>query len=239
LSGTASISNSAIISVSAGATLDASVSTGGAFTLMNGQTLTGNGAVKGNITIASGTTLAPGGSLSTLTFNNNLTLNNGSTTVIELSKSPTTNDAANVTGSLVLGGTLIVTNVSSNSFAPGDTFQLFNAASFSGAFTNIVPVAPQPGLVWDTSALSTGTLKIAAAPIPTIAAISFSGTNLIISGTNGQAGETYWLLSSTNLTSPLATWTIIATNAFDSSGNFSVTNPAPANPQTFYLLQLQ
>src|SRR5262249_50329340 len=148
LTGTASISNSAVVSVSGGATLDASVSTGGALILMSGQTLTGNGTVKGNVTIANDATLAPGGSLSTLTFSGNLALNNGSATVIELSKSPTTNDAANVSGSLVLGGTLVVTNVSSNSFAPGDTFQLFKAGSYSGAFTSIVPTVPQPGLAW-------------------------------------------------------------------------------------------
>lgn len=240
LNGDASISNSAIISISSGAILDASVHTGGALMIVNGQTLTGSGTVKGNITIASGATIAPGGSLSTLTFNNNLTLNGGSTTLVEINDMPTTNDAANVIGNLILNGTLVVTNAGSNYLTAGDSFKIFNAASYSGAFTNIVPAYPQPGLKWDTSALATGTLKIVAATKPTIANISTSGNNFICSGTNGQGGETYWILASTNLTLPLTNWDIVATNTFDSEGNFSFTNPAASSsPQIFYILQLQ
>lgn len=238
LNGGASISNSTAISVSSGATLDASVHNGGALTIANGQTLTGSGTVNGNITIASGATLAPGGSLSTLTFNNNLTLNGGSATLVEISDTPTTNDAAQVAGNLILNGTLVVTNAGSNSLSAGDSFKLFNAANFSGAFTNIQPIVPQPGLKWDTSALTNGVLKIVAAPLPVIANVSLSGTNLIFNGTNGQPGENYLVLSSTNLAMPLEDWAIIATNAFDTAGNFSVTNQALLS-QTFYILQLQ
>lgn len=241
LSGAASIANSANVSVSAGATLDASVQNGGSMTFGNGQTLTGSGTVKGNITIADGATLAPGGSLSTLSFNNNLTLSGGSTTLMELSKSPTTNDAVNVAGILTLNGTLMLTNVSGNSFVAGDSFKLFNATNYSGGFTNILPVVPQPGLKWDTSVLAVnGTLKIAAAPPPTIGNISWMGNDLVISGTNGQGNETYWLLSSTNLGLPLAQWTVVSTNHFDGNGNFNLTNPAdPNTSQQFYLLQMQ
>lgn len=103
LSGTTSISNSEIISVSSGAILDASGLSGGTMTFGNGQTLTGSGTVKGNITIANGATLAPGGSLNTLTFNNNLTLNGGSTTMVEISDSPTTNVVAKVIGTVKIG----------------------------------------------------------------------------------------------------------------------------------------
>lgn len=240
LNGGASISNSAIISVSSGATLDASVHNGSALTIENGQTLTGSGTVKGNITIANGATLAPGGSLSTLTFNNNLTLNGGSTTLVEISDTPTTNDMAQVAGNLILNGTLVVTNAGSNYLTAGDSFKIFNAANFSGAFTNIVPSYPQPGLKWDTSALTNGVLKIIAAPIPTIARIGLAGTNIIISGTNGQGNEAYLILSSTNLALPLTNWTVVATNSFDNLGNFSVTNSSTSfAQQTFYLLQLQ
>src|SRR5581483_6898108 len=240
LNGSASISNSAIISVSSGATFDASVHNGGALTIMNGQTLTGSGTVKGNITIANGATLAPGGSLSTLALNNNLTLAGGSTTLVEISDAPTTNDAANVIGNLILNGTLVVTNAGSNYLTAGDSFKLFSAASFSGAFTNIVPAFPQPGLKWDTSALTNGILKIAAAPLPTIANIFILGNNLIFTGTNGQAGETYWILSSTNLSLPVFNWAIVATNIFDNNGDFNFTNSTiPTMVPTFYMLQLQ
>lgn len=63
---------------------------------------------------------------------------------------------------------------------------------------------------------------------------------LIFSGTNGFAGDTYYVLSSTNLALPLSRWTRAATNTFDGTGSFSATNAMPVNtPQMFYRLQLQ
>jgi len=77
-------------------------------------------------------------------------------------------------------------------------------------------------------------------PQPQIAAITVSGSNIIISGTNGLAGKPYLILTSTNLAIPASGWTISATNSFDPTGNFNFTNPAdPAEPQLFYRLQLQ
>ncbi|HEY4415062.1 MAG TPA: hypothetical protein VGO57_05155 [Verrucomicrobiae bacterium] len=73
---------------------------------------------------------------------------------------------------------------------------------------------------------------------PIIQQISTSGSNFIFSGTNGFPGDTYYLMSSTNLTSGL--WTMKATNIMDTNGNFSVTNSIlPGTLQQFYRLQLQ
>ena len=78
------------------------------------------------------------------------------------------------------------------------------------------------------------------APNPVSINISAGGTNFIFSGTNGNAGAPYYVLSSTNLNLPFSNWTAIATNNFDTNGNFIFTNPAdPSTPQTFYMLQLQ
>ncbi len=240
LSGAASIENSTTIAVNAGAILDASVRSDAALTLTSGQMLTGNGTVKGNVVVGNGAMLAPGGSLNNLTFQNNLTLNGGSMTVMELSKSPTTNDSAQVAGTVTFAGTLMLTNASSNAFAAGDSFRLFNAASYTGTFTNVTPAVPQPGLQWDTTSLTlNGTLKIAVAPQPVIAGVSVAGANLVLSGTNGPSGETFWVLGSTDLTQPLSNWTILSTNAFDNSGSFILTNPAGAGGQSFFILQLQ
>ena len=196
--------------------------------------------MKGNSTRASGATLAPGGSLNTLIFNDNLTLSGGSTTLVEISGSPAANDSAQVAGNLILNGTLVITNDGVNSLNAGDRFKLFSAGSYSGAFTNIQPVVPQPGLRWDVSELTNGILKIAAAPPPVIGKISIAGTNLIFSGTNAPANETYWLLSSTNLDLPLRDWPVVSTNNFDRNGGFDLTNPVgKSSSQMFYLLQLQ
>jgi hypothetical protein len=76
-------------------------------------------------------------------------------------------------------------------------------------------------------------------PQPRFNSLSQSGTNLVISGTNGFANRPYYLVASTNLTVPLASWTRLATNTFDSSGNFSATAPiVPGVPNRFYAIQV-
>jgi hypothetical protein len=68
------------------------------------------------------------------------------------------------------------------------------------------------------------------------------GTNggFILSGGGGTNNGTYYVLTSTNLLTPLTNWTYIATNQFDNLGGFIFTNAAQTNaPQEFYLLQMQ
>jgi hypothetical protein len=62
----------------------------------------------------------------------------------------------------------------------------------------------------------------------------------IMSGTNGFAGDTYFVLSSTNLALPAGSWVPLATNTFNADGSFTFTNAVtPGTPQMFYRLQLQ
>jgi pectate lyase len=71
-------------------------------------------------------------------------------------------------------------------------------------------------------------------------AMSQSGTNLLFGGNGGPAGGTNYLVASTNLALPLAQWTRTATNSFDASGNYSITNALPtAVTQRFYRIRLQ
>jgi hypothetical protein len=66
-----------------------------------------------------------------------------------------------------------------------------------------------------------------------------SGTNLILQGTNGLPGKSYYVRASTNLLLPAANWPVVLTNPFDPLGNFNFTNPmTPGQPKLFYLLQL-
>jgi len=242
LTGSGSILESANIDVMAGAILDASGRSDVTLTLAGGQTLTGSGSIAGNVVVASGATLAPGGSLTTLAFANNLTLNGGSITIMEVSKSPVTNDLAQVGGTLAYGGTLMVTNIGGNPLAAGDSFKLFNAASYSGAFTNIVPAIPALNLAWNTNGLTNGVLSIVSSPTPPpeFSGISANGNGLVFSGMSGVPDWPYEVLVSTNLNLPLTNWTILSTNAFDASGHFSFTNGFdPGAGQQFYRLQLR
>jgi len=73
---------------------------------------------------------------------------------------------------------------------------------------------------------------------PVITQALFGHGQLTLSGTNGFAGDTYYLQSSTNLAS--ANWTTVATNTFAGTGPFTATNAVPTGaPQMFYRLQLQ
>jgi autotransporter-associated beta strand protein len=235
---TGSISNSAIIAFTSNAVLDVSGRGDKTLTLNAGQTLSGVGVLNGSLEVNYSATVSLGSdSVGILTITNTATILG--TARLKLNKTTATNDVLQVGGNLAYGGTLSLTNLS-GTLAPNDSFKLFSAGSYGGAFTNIVPAVPQPGLKWDTSMLvSNGTLKIAAAPPPAFAGISVSGSNLVIRATNGQANQTCWLLTSTNLMLPLANWATLVTNTFDSNGNFNFTNPiSSASPQSFYRLEL-
>lgn len=240
LTGNGAISNSAVVNVAAGATLDASGRSDATLTLAGGQTLSGGGTVNATTIVSSGATLAPGAG--TLKFNNNLTLNGGSRTMVEVHKSVLLSpNNLQVTGSLVLGGTLVVTNVGA-AYSSGQSFSVFSAGSYTGAFTNIVPAIPAVNLAWNTNNLGSGVLSIVASPTPPpkFRAMTADGSGFILSGTNGVPGWTYYVLASTNVSLPWTNWSIIATNTFDATGHFNFTNPVnPAAPQSFYLLQLK
>jgi uncharacterized repeat protein (TIGR03803 family) len=73
-----------------------------------------------------------------------------------------------------------------------------------------------------------------------IAHVTASGTSLVINGSNGQSGQTYYLLMGTNLTEPFAQWIPVASNTPAASGNFSIiaTNAVSPNvPKRFFILR--
>ncbi len=72
------------------------------------------------------------------------------------------------------------------------------------------------------------------APTPQISAVTMTGTNLIVTGTSGAPGWTYYVSSSASLAPPETNWNIISTNTFDSEGGFNFTSPILASAQGFY-----
>ncbi|HYG24557.1 MAG TPA: hypothetical protein VEH04_17400 [Verrucomicrobiae bacterium] len=81
-----------------------------------------------------------------------------------------------------------------------------------------------------------------AAPIvqPLISDIEISGTELILKGANGNApGTEFHTLTSTNLETPLKSWTILSTNQLGHGGTFRVTNIFDASETArFFLMRL-
>lgn len=222
------------IRVRSGATFD--VTAVAPWVLGASQTLTGSGAVNGSV-VANGT-VSPGTSIGTLTFNNDLTL--GGVTVMEVTKDTgLASDGVVVNGSLTYGGKLEVVLAGTVPLAVNDTFQLFNAPfGLSGSFSQIVL---PPAYTWDTSQLGVdGTIRVigVAAP-PQITTVTVAGGTVTLSGSGGTPGGTYYVLSSTNVGLPLASWTALITNLFDGTGKFTYSMPVnPGEPQRFFRLQM-
>jgi autotransporter-associated beta strand protein len=201
-----------------------------------GGMLSGTGVLSGPVYIKSGATLAPGPSIGTMTMNSNLTLLSGSTTAMEINKGAGTWDQLVGMSNVVYGGTLIVTNLS-GTLAAGDTFKLFTAAAYSGAFASFSLPSLSAGLSWNTSALPVdGTLRVQTGTVtqPTVSSVVLSGSNLILRGGNGLPGSGYSVVSSTNVAAALSTWSFAGSGIFDGSGNYSFTNPvSPATHKLF------
>jgi autotransporter-associated beta strand protein len=163
-------------------------------TTVSGGVLAGDASVAGSVTLASGGTIAPGASNSIGTFSigGSLTLAPGSTTFLRLNKTSKTNDQLEVAGNADYGGTLIVTNLGGTPVS-GDSFRLFNAASYSGNFSSFI--LPQlSGLGWNTSSLTNGILMVGPTA-PQILADIPSSVTLV-------AGQTYTYSIGVNATAP-------------------------------------
>jgi hypothetical protein len=79
-------------------------------------------------------------------------------------------------------------------------------------------------------------------PPPGIDGFALSRTSVLLNVTNGYIGGTYYLLTSTNVATPLSLWSPVSTNVLGASGNFflTVTNGRAANvPRQFYILRVQ
>jgi fibronectin-binding autotransporter adhesin len=235
-----SIAGSANIIISAGALFDVSGAAGGLMTLASGKMISGVGAVKGNFVVGSGAILAPGNSIGTLTFSNTLSLASGCTSFFEISKSPTTNDVVRVIGALTSGGTLVVTNVSANGLAAGDTFKLFNAGSYSGSFGAFVLPGLPNTLAWDTSTVNTdGILKVIVAQPPVISSVTQLGDGNARLTFSGTAYQPYEIRASTNLgLTPITDWALLGSGVFAGSAVVFDDLQATNFSQRFYLIRI-
>jgi hypothetical protein len=69
--------------------------------------------------------------------------------------------------------------------------------------------------------------------------VAVGGASLVINGSGGTPGGSYYVMTSSNVAVPANQWTCVATNQFDAARQFSFTNTPDTNlPQCFYLLQL-
>ncbi len=242
LAGSGAIPYSTNIYIAAGAGFDVTGTTSGVFALGYNRTLCGNGTFTGNLTLGTGAWLAPGSNaIGRLTINGNLTCLAGATNFLELQTEPMTNDTVAVTGTLAFGGVLVVTNAGPDVLKAGTSFKLFDASSYTGAFTTVVLPGLGPGLAWDTNLLHTaGIIRVISVAAPRIERVWIEGTNLVFTGSGGNAGAMYRVLTTTNIATPLTEWVPLLTNQFLFDGGFGITNPvSPELPRRFYTIELR
>jgi autotransporter-associated beta strand protein len=230
-----SINNSTQIVLNAGTILDLSGLSSQTISLSSLQTLQGSGTVVGSLDTSLGGNVNPGLPTGILTVTNTATLG-GTTTMSVKSGAASRLTATNI----VYGGTLVVQLVGGNLHV-NDTFDLFDwSGSLTGTFSSTV--LPANYYSWDTSQLSVnGTIRVTAVTLPRITSFTLDlAGNLAVNGTNGAAGMDYSILSSTNLTAPLSSWTTVGTGTFLGDGTFNFNALIDRTPpHTFFILATQ
>lgn len=166
------LTNSPQIILSNNAVLDVSARSDGTQILLAGKSLVGNGTVRGSVIAASNSLIAPGFSIGTLVITNALTLQSGCTNLMEISAASHTNDSLVGMTSVSYGGKLIVTNLG-GTLAPGDSFKLFSAGSYSGTFTSIALPVLSGNLFWTNRLAANGTIAV-------VSPVNTSPTNLVV-----------------------------------------------------------
>ncbi len=159
--------------------VNGSLAAGSAVTVSSGGVLGGTGIINDTVTVNSGGTLAPGASIGTLTVNDDVTLDSGSATGVEIDRSGPSADLVTGIATLTQGGTLYVTN-NGATLQSGDQFTLFSATTYGGEFAAISPANPNSDteLAWDAPALkNTGVLKVHHVPFATNVTV-FRGAGL-------------------------------------------------------------
>ncbi len=153
-----------------------------AVTVNSNAVLAASGSLGGAVTVQPGgrllpTTVTSVSALGTpLSIAGNVSLNG--TVTFRISKDTgVVSDQIAGSGSVTYGGTLVVTNVTTDTnatpLALGDTFNLFSGSPLTGNFSSYVLPALPGSLIWDVSGLSSGTISVVSGT-PTALAPSFS-----------------------------------------------------------------
>jgi hypothetical protein len=118
----------------------------------------------------------------------------------------------------------------------GDSFQIFSAVSYHGAFATLNLSTLGSGLAWNTNALTNGVLSVVTTVGPQFASLAqMADGNFQFNGT-GAAGVTYELDAATNLMPPVL-WMFVTNAVADQNGLFQLWDLSATNfPQKFYRL---
>lgn len=225
-----------------------SIASGGTVTVLTNGTLSGNGTINSPVAVQIGGTLQPGTTnMGTLTISST-TLTLGGNASFRISKNGGTPAADLVSGlsGVSYGGTLTVTNVTSDStpLASGDSFQLFQASSYGVTlFTNYNLPPLTGGLSWDKSQLTAnGTISVVnstATPLfSPVGGAYFTTLSVSISGDTGSTihystnGGSTWGTSPTPATVNIGMNANVTILAYASKSGYSDSPQASATYTT-------
>ena len=180
-----------------------------------------------------------GATVGSLTISGNLTLQGGATLRINKTGGSLANDQVVVSGNTTYGGTLSVTNITSDAtaLAAGDSFQLLSTSgSISGAFTiTNLPALPS-GLGWSNSVNGSITVIATVNTTPTNITTSVSGNVLTLTW---PADHTGWrlIVQTNNLAAGISSdptdWMTVPGSQSVNTTNITMD---PALPTEFYQL---
>jgi len=212
--------------------------------VQNGGTLGGSGSIDSTVTVQYGGAIEAGatGGLTVGTLNLGAA---GSTTNVTYSKFLVSANNAITASTLNVSGTnwvQILDPSSSLSVGQYTLFSYFSGLTGFGSFQ----LGPLPAGVTANLQNVSGAVVLNVTAVPTtliptvppgVTNFSLAGGNVVISGINGQVGYTYYLLTTTNLTTPLPLWNTVATNVLGAVNfTFIGTNAFGNLGQQFYLL---
>ena len=138
---------------------------------------------------------------------------------------------------LSYGGVLKVT-ATGDSLAAGDSFKLFNAATYASNFSSTNLPALTGGFFWDTSGLTnSGTLRVASSG-PVISSFKVLNNKNFQLTFSGSSGASYRVWANTNIAAkPVTnTWTALTTNTFGSGPVTFTDTQAPSFARRFYVI---
>jgi len=205
-------------------------------TLVSTGLLAGSGSLVSPVTVGSSGSLGAGdaAAVGKLTIANSLAIHGSALFRISKTGGVKTNDQVAGLTSVTYGGTLVVSNLTTDStaLAAGDTFTLFSATSHSQKFSSISG-SPGAGLGYT---FTNGVLTVVGtmATNPTNITFSVSGTTLSLAW---PADHTGWTLQeqTNDITVGLGTnWVDVAGSA---SSNSAVITIVPTNPAVFFRLR--
>lgn len=133
-----------------------------------------------------------------------------------------------------------IVNVQTATFAPGDNTALFTGVVVTNneLIVSLVAADSPAHTPNNEGEFNGGQLQLvqAVGNPPNISNAKASGGHFVITGTSPDVGESYHVLSTTNLALPMASWTPVATGIFAPvAPSFSNSIPtSPGDPQRFY-----